>query len=183
MINLEPGRAEDLHLILCWNDGKGPEFLMQWAGPGFEHPLTEAQLHRHLDGAIDGRTQEHRFYRIVLQSPPAEDQTVGVVELSRIDRENCSARVAHFLLGDPAVRGQGIGTEALNHLLSVCFEELGLHRVSLGVFDFNEGAIRCYEKAGFRKEGLLRDVRRVGERYWSLFEMSILSHEYRAMGR
>lgn len=178
MIRLEAGSSDELELILSWNEDQGSEFLMQWAGPGFQHPLTREQLHRHLNAAIAGAAEEHRFYRIVLTDHAGQRRTVGVVELARIDPTNRSARVAHFLLGDPSIRGKGIGTEALKLLLAVCFEELGLHRVSLGVFDFNEGAIRCYEKAGFRKEGLLRDVRRMGTQYWSLYEMAILSDEY-----
>lgn len=178
MIKLAAGRSEDFEHILSWNEDRGAEFLLQWAGPGFQYPLTREQLHRALDAAIAGTTQEHRLYRIIATNPAGEEQTVGVVELARIDPANRSARVSHFLLGEPSVRGRGIGTEALRLLLAVCFDELDLHRVSLSVFDFNEGAIRCYEKAGFRKEGLLRDARRVGARYWSLYEMSILSHEY-----
>lgn len=64
-------------------------------------------------------------------------------------------------------------------LLNIAFNDLSLHRVGLGVFDFNESAIRSYEKVGFVKEGLLRDVRKMGDEYWSLWEMSILEDEWR----
>ena len=33
-----------------------------------------------------------------------------------------------------------------------------MHRVGLGVFDFNDSAIACYERAGFRREGVLREI-------------------------
>ena len=65
-------------------------------------------------------------------------------------------------------------------VLRVGFEQLGLHRVSLNVFDFNHSAIACYEKVGFCKDGLLRDTVRVGEKYWSHYVMSILEDEWRA---
>lgn len=64
-------------------------------------------------------------------------------------------------------------------IVEIGFEQLGLHRIELVVFDFNEAAIRCYEKCGFVKEGLLRDARRVGNEYWSLYIMSILESEWR----
>ncbi len=67
-------------------------------------------------------------------------------------------------------------------VLKIGFDELGLHRLSLGVFDFNHAAIRCYEKSGFVKEGLLRDVRKVEGAYWSLIEMSILENEWKDQG-
>jgi RimJ/RimL family protein N-acetyltransferase len=60
----------------------------------------------------------------------------------------------------------------------VAFDELQLHRVALGVFDFNASALRCYERAGFQREGVKRDLRLVGNTYWSLVEMSMLEEEW-----
>lgn len=62
-------------------------------------------------------------------------------------------------------------------IVRIGFEELNLHRISLGVFDFNRSAIACYEKAGFRQEDVLRDARRFGDTFWNLVEMSILKPE------
>jgi hypothetical protein len=43
-------------------------------------------------------------------------------------------------------------------------------------------AITAYERVGFKKEGLLRENRKAGDRYWSTWIMSILEHEWRALG-
>jgi len=64
-------------------------------------------------------------------------------------------------------------------VLEIGFDELGLHRIDLLVFDFNRGAIKCYEKAGFIKEGHIREARKNGNEYWSLYQMSILEHEWK----
>jgi diamine N-acetyltransferase len=53
-------------------------------------------------------------------------------------------------------RGQGLGTEATRLALDWAFTVLGLHNVDLRVFAWNRAAVRCYEKAGFRRAGLLR---------------------------
>jgi RimJ/RimL family protein N-acetyltransferase len=98
--------------------------------------------------------------------------------LGKIDRKNKSARVGKVLVGDKNTRGKGIGQQMIKEILKIAFDELQLHRVSLGVFDFNVSAIACYEKAGFIKEGLLRDSRKNGDEYWSLWEMSILENEW-----
>lgn len=66
----------------------------------------------------------------------------------------------------------------MKEILKVVFDELKLHRVSLGVFDFNLSAIACYEKTGFIKEGLLRDSIKNDDEYWNLWEMSILENEW-----
>jgi RimJ/RimL family protein N-acetyltransferase len=46
----------------------------------------------------------------------------------------------------PAYWNMGYGTEALKFVVDYAFRWLALHRVSLGVFESNKGAIICYEK-------------------------------------
>jgi RimJ/RimL family protein N-acetyltransferase len=105
---------------------------------------------------------------------------VGHVSLGSISRKNRSARISRVLVGDTAQKGRGLCTAMIKALLRIGFEELKLHRISLGVYDFNHGAIRCYEKCGFVREGVQRDIMRYEDHYWSLLEMSILEDEWRA---
>ena len=53
---------------------------------------------------------------------------------------------------------KGYGTDALTTLLRYLFEEMKLHRVELNTWSGNKRAIRCYEKCGFRIEGVLREA-------------------------
>ena len=64
-------------------------------------------------------------------------------------------------------------------LLRLAFDKVGLHRVQLQVFDFNERAISCYEKCGFRREGMLRDYWFKNGKFRDTLLMSILESEYR----
>jgi RimJ/RimL family protein N-acetyltransferase len=60
------------------------------------------------------------------------------------------------------------------------FEELNLHRLSLGVFAYNPRARRAYEKAGFVVEGRERGaILRDGQRA-DVIIMGILREEWRA---
>ena len=54
-------------------------------------------------------------------------------------------------------RGRGFAEDALNQYLDKCFTELGIRKVLLSVFSFNTGAIRLYEKVGFRKEAVVTE--------------------------
>jgi RimJ/RimL family protein N-acetyltransferase len=65
-------------------------------------------------------------------------------------------------------------------MLELAFERIGLHRVALAVFEFNERAIRSYEKAGFGIEGRLRDTIYRDGRHWDEISMSVLEPEWRA---
>lgn len=108
-----------------------------------------------------------------------DEAYVGELALLDFDPSNASA-VVRIALGSPQRRGQGLGREALALLLDHAFETVGLHRVGLDVFAFNTGAIRAYERLGFRHEGRLREVlHQQGEWHDSLL-MGLLRREWRA---
>lgn len=104
---------------------------------------------------------------------------IGHISLGNVDRMNESARIGKVLIGQLESRGNGYGTQLMLAALTFAFEELNLHKVTLGVFDFNTAAIKCYEKVGFKKEGFLRDARKNGNEYWNLIEMGILESEWK----
>jgi RimJ/RimL family protein N-acetyltransferase len=110
-----------------------------------------------------------------------DDEPAGVVSLTNISEANASADLS-VILGDEKDRARGLGTEAIRILLGHAFKELGLNRVGLSVFEFNEVAISAYEKLGFKREGRLRQaLRRDGDFHDALL-MSILAHEWRETG-
>ena len=84
------------------------------------------------------------------------DKPLGSVYIRDIDRQHNKAEYGIFI-GEPAARGRGIGTAAAKLMLRYCFEEEKLHRIYLRALSGNEQAIRSYEKAGFVKEGYLKD--------------------------
>ncbi|MFE5431234.1 GNAT family N-acetyltransferase [Peribacillus simplex] len=172
MIELKYFERSDFQQLINWIDT--PEFLLQWGGPNFSFPLTEEQLENYLIDA--NKDDSNTLVYGVLHK--ATGKVIGHISLGNIDRKHKSARVGKVLVGDKDVRGKGIGQLMMKEILKVAFDELRLHRVSLGVFDFNTSAIACYEKEGFVKEGLLRDSRKIGDAYWSLWEMSILENEW-----
>jgi RimJ/RimL family protein N-acetyltransferase len=53
---------------------------------------------------------------------------------------------------DPAYGGQGLATEAVAELLRICFEDLGLRRVTALCFADNEPSWRLMERLGMRRE-------------------------------
>ncbi|WP_062109575.1 GNAT family N-acetyltransferase [Bacillus niameyensis] len=172
MIQLKYFERSDFKQLIQWI--KTPEFLLQWGGPGFNYPLDEVQLEKYIESA-NKEGSETFVYKVIDNET---ENVIGHISLGKIDRKNKSARVGKVLVGDKNTRGKGIGQQMIKETLKIAFDELHLHRVGLGGFDFNVTAIACYEKAGFIKEGLLRDSRKHGNEYWSLWEMSILENEW-----
>lgn len=172
MVELKYFERSNFQQLINWIDT--PEFLLQWGGPNFSFPLTEEQLENYLIDA--NKNNSSTLVYSVLHKETGN--VIGHISLGNIDKENKSARVGKVLVRDKNVRGKGIGQLMMKEILKIAFHELKLHRVNLGVFDFNTSAIVSYEKVGFVKEGLLRDSRKFGDEYWSLWEMSILENEW-----
>lgn len=83
-------------------------------------------------------------------------RAVGSVYFRDIDHENHKAEYGIFI-GEDDARGKGFGTEVAKIFTEYGFEKLGLHRIYLRALEENEQAVRSYEKAGFVREGLLKD--------------------------
>ena len=60
------------------------------------------------------------------------------------------------------------------------FGTLGLHRIALYVFEFNERAIRAYQRCGFVVEGRSRESIWRDGRWWDELAMSVLESDWRA---
>lgn len=104
---------------------------------------------------------------------------LGEVVLNEIDWDNRRSNF-RISLSDPRHFGKGYGSEAARLLLSYGFEELRLHRIELEVFDFNPRAIHVYEKLGFRREGVRREVLLDEGEYRNSIVMGLLEGEFSA---
>jgi len=174
-IVLEPFTRDDFARLLSWVPDEVAMF--RWAGSIFEWPLTESQLEAYVTP-----TAEHPPTRLIWRTlDVASGEAVGHVELNSIDHRQRSTTLSRVLIGPP-YRRRGLSRAMVAAVLPVAFDDLGLHRVDLRVFEDNEPARRCYESLGFVREGLLREVRIVGGDFLSTIVMSLLEDEWRGRG-
>ncbi|MEC3882310.1 GNAT family protein [Halobacillus sp. HZG1] len=164
MLQLIPFEEKDFPTILGWV--KSPRFLMQWGGPMFSFPLTHQQLMDYKN------TQDRRTFQVY---DPSVEKIIGHISIGRIDEDKKQARIGKVLVS-PVHRGKGYGKQMIQLISTYAFKHLELEKVTLGVFDFNKSAIRCYENAGFTKDRYLKNHRPFEDEYWSLYEMSL--HKY-----
>lgn len=172
-IKLERFSYEEIPQLISWVPNK--EFLLQWAGPSYTFELMEKQFRNDINMMLEENPQNLMFSAKLIES----NEMVGHIQLLGIDRTNMSARIGRVIVGEEENRSKGIGSQIVNAVLDIAFNKLNLHRVDLGVFDFNKSAIACYEKAGFVVEGNFRECRKINGQYWSLLNMGILEDEYR----
>lgn len=100
---------------------------------------------------------------------------VGESVLNELDTANRSCGFRIWISG---ARGRGLGTEATRLTMRHAFEDQGLNRVELEVYDFNPRARRVYEKVGFVHEGTRRQAHRFENGWVDAHDMSILASEW-----
>jgi RimJ/RimL family protein N-acetyltransferase len=110
----------------------------------------------------------------------AGDRLVGTCAFSQLDGDNGSA-LYHITIGEKDAWGLGYGTEATRLMLDHAFGALGLHRIGLFVFEFNERAIRAYRRCGFVLEGRSRESIFRDGRWWDEIAMSVLESDWRRL--
>lgn len=94
-----------------------------------------------------------------------ELRPIGILNIRDFTNAHGTAEFG-IAIGDPTDRGQGYGTEAVQLLLDYAFTVLGVYNVWLDTLAYNVGAIRAYEKVGFREIGRRRGAwTRAGQRH------------------
>lgn len=174
MILLQPFTEADFPQLIAWIDSE--RLLKEWSGALFSFPLTPDKLRWYIQGANDPARSDVFAYKAVAART---GETVGHISLGSISRHNRSGRITRVLVG-PGGRGHGYCPAMIRAVLAVGFGELGLHAITLGVYDFNTAAIRCYRRCGFHLDGTLRHAVRYHDEYWSSVEMSMLEDEWQA---
>lgn len=83
---------------------------------------------------------------------------------------------------DPSLHGRGLGAAALARVVRHLVDELGHHRITIDPAVDNVVAIRCYEKVGFRRVGVMRSYERDvdGDGWHDSLLMELLARDERA---
>jgi RimJ/RimL family protein N-acetyltransferase len=84
----------------------------------------------------------------------------------------------------PEQGGNGLATEAVEEVLRICFEDLGLRRVVADCFDGNEPSWRLMERVGMRREGhAVRESLHREHGWLDRYSYALLADDWRARPR
>ena len=158
----------DLPAMLPWiNDAEVTQLLFSGDRPASLERLTE-------QWEADLKSHNNIAFAACLC---ATDQFIGTTGLYSINWIMRSAEFRVFV-GEKGQWNKGIGTELTRLMAIYGFDKLNLNRVWLGVNADNAGAVRAYEKAGFVREGVLRQEQFRNNRYYDVIRMSMLRQDY-----
>lgn len=171
MVVLKPAKASDFSTIVDWVNAHDPDFIVQWAGLTYQYPLTVEQMKDHYRQGIN--SMESGVFLYMIHSEAA-NEILGTVQIGRINMETRDAVIGRFMMKSEEFRGRGLGRAALEETVRIGFEEIGLDRIRLNVFDWNERAIRCYERIGFNKGSVTENAYRSRKGMtWNNIEMTL----------
>ena len=163
---LRPITMEDTDYIVKWRNN--PSVQKNFI---FREKFTN-EMHKHW---METKVKNGEVVQYIIIS--SDDKTpIGSVYYRDIDSLNKSAEFGIFI-GEDSARGKGIGTETTRLFTRYGLKDMGLHRISLRVLDGNDGAYRAYEKSGFKKEGVFRDMVYLDGEYRNVIFMSMLSSD------
>lgn len=167
MIKLEKFDRNDFSRLISWipND----RFLLQWGGPRYTFPLDVKQLEDTLSMTY-GKQPGHIVFKAI---DGDTDNVVGHIELMKIDYSEKTAFIGRVLIGEPESRGKGKGFLMLKQLINFAFTDMNFDSLTLSVFDFNEAAVQCYKKLGFKQVEFLKNARKYRDEYWNLIRMRL----------
>lgn len=105
------------------------------------------------------------------------DSMIGTVKLGNINWLHRHAEFA-IMIGDKNYWGKGYGKTVTCLMLAYGFYRLNLNKIILGVVADHINAIHVYEKAGFQREGILKDMLYVDGSYCDKIIMGITRKQY-----
>lgn len=114
---------------------------------GTQYPVSEYEHEKWINAVITAGDT-----KLFLVSDRENGNKLGTIGLKHFDFTNRNVELFINL----GISG-GYGSDAVRTLTEYCFRHLNYHRVYLFVYESNKRAIRCYEKAGYKKEGILKE--------------------------
>lgn len=170
MLRLRPYKACDAEVITKWL--KDEYAFRQWSADRYEkYPITPGDMNAYYDRDKDSR-------RIWGMTAFDGSEVVGHFTMRFPHEDNLSEIRLGFVIVDSQRRGKGYGRKMVSLAVRYAFDFVGVDKISLGVFENNRTAIRCYEACGFKRvqRETPESYRCMGE-VWNCIEMELLNRK------
>jgi RimJ/RimL family protein N-acetyltransferase len=105
-----------------------------------------------------------------------DGRVIGSIRLAVSDEANAAGDIGYSL--NSAYWRRGYCTEAARALLRVGFEMMGLHRIWAECDVENRASFGVMEKLGMRREGLIREGKRIKGQWRDRYIYAILADEF-----
>ncbi len=147
-LHLRPIREDDLpDLFAVFAD---PDVMRYWSTP----PMRDLDEARAYLAGIERNFAERTGFKWGI-TRRGHDRLIGTTSLFRLDGPHNTGEIGYAL--GSAYWGNGYAAEAVRRVCRFGFEDLGLRRIEADIDPRNHASIHVVEKAGFQREGVLRE--------------------------
>jgi RimJ/RimL family protein N-acetyltransferase len=139
-------------------------------------PRSAAGTMRWVESAA-AEQPDHDRYRMVIEN--LQGEVVGT-----INTFECDARSGTFKYGIGIFRPywrRGYASEAIRIVLRYFFDELRYQKVTVHIYDFNDGSLQLHARLGFQLEGRLRRMIYTDGAYHDEIILGLTAEEFRAL--
>lgn len=165
-IYLSPRRVEDAEKFTEWlNDFETTDYI------GRSCTIVTVESEKEY---LEEHIRDEANFVIVNLTNEEIIGTIGLLNINHLQR----TAVLGIFIGDKTSRNKGYGTEAIKLLLDYGFNYLNLNNIKLDLMEFNERALACYKKCGFKEYGRRRKCNFINGKYYDTIEMDILRDEF-----
>ncbi|WP_440766957.1 GNAT family N-acetyltransferase [Natronorubrum sp. DTA7] len=164
-VDLRPIEEDDLEFLQ--REINDPRI---WRAIGRSRPVNGPQEREFFENVVCN--DETVTLLIVADSSP-----VGTIGFNAIEWEPRQAEIGYWVA--PEHHERGYGTDAADRLVTYGFDQLGLHKITARVFEFNEASRRLLESVGFTREGVHRDDVFVDGAFRDTYWYGLLEDEWR----
>ncbi len=145
MLRFKQVTSNDEALIAIMTSWYNDDSIQHFIKPNFQEGPFEKCTQ---DSIKESVNEKNKYYYIAFD----DEHPIGEVSIT-VDPEHLARKVENtgwisILIGEGSYRKKGYG-DKLMHFIERTAKELGLKRIELGVFDFNENAIKFYQKLGY----------------------------------
>lgn len=113
---------------------------------------------------LQQRLRNNRIYLIYLDNCLVGEMSY-MIDPSHLFKKEAKTAWIGITVGEPEARNKGVGCHAMQ-FLEAQIRQAGLKRIELGVFEFNEPAIKLYKKTGYKEIGRIPDFTFWQGRMW-----------------
>lgn len=142
----------------------------------YSAPIPQSyEMHKQWNEENRKKMEYYKNFELAIETK--DGKYIGSCGVNHMDKKNRVAQIGIYI-GEAEYQSKGYGTEAMKLLLEFLFNEYNVNKVKLGVFSFNQRAVKSYEKCGYQVEAVMREqLFRFGQ-YHDVISMAILKEDY-----
>lgn len=149
-----------------------------WVARNLGWPVSEEGVREYWEGQKEVDPASDPNWLSLVVELKAEGKVIGNVGFGVARAGEHRQGSVGWLLGSQ-YQGRGLATEAVRTLVTYCFEQLGLHRISARTGHDNTRSWKLMERLGMRREAHFRESHLVEGEWRDEYIYAVLASEWR----